>query len=335
MDFYLRKHSQIYRKRHYFKKKMDDELKRRNNLKFIFGRKNTLNENTLKNMTVKEIKEKIINKDKERYIGSTKLKKANLIKFIINKQISQNDRKGDFNYRDLLEEMDSRCLNLKSQKIKQYLDICAAPGEYSDYLTATLKCKGTGVTLPVENGGMEFKFNLNNYNIVYLDVVKEYNKKFSKTKYDFIVSGCLDMTRIKKRPYYDINLWLSTMLLAFLNLKKGGIFSFKISLKYINFASNVIFLFEQFFKTVKVFKSIKAIPFRSIFYVIGFDFQYNKEYFDLLKEIYVNYNEKSNNNDMKDMKFKLMFDDHKIMKKYMKLFENLFRVQIKAIENIL
>ena len=38
---------------------------------------------------------------------------------------------------------------------------------------------------------------------------------------------------------------------------------------------------------------------------------------------------------MKDMKFKLMFDNQKIMKKYMKLFENLFKIQIKAIENIL
>lgn len=335
MENYLRKHSQIYRKRHFLKTKMNKELKKRDNLKSAFGRKNVLNKEKLKNMTVTQIKHNILNKDKERYKGHSKLKKEELIKFILNKQISKNNRKGDFNYRDLLEEMDTKYLNLKSLNINNYLDICAAPGEYSDYLTSTLKCKGTGVTLAVENGGIEFKYNLNNYNIVYLDVVKEYNKKFSKPKFDFIVSGCLDMTRIKKKPYYDINLWLSTMLLAFSNLKESGIFSFKISMKYINFACNIMFLFEMFFKRINVFKSVKAIPFRSIFYVIGYDFKMNKEYFTLLKKIHTNYNEKSNNNDMKDLKFKLLFDDHKYKNKYMILLNNLFKIQIKAIENIL
>ena len=335
MDHYLRKHSQIYRKRHFLKEKMDKELKKRNNLKNAFGRKNIFNSKELHKMTVKNIKKDIIDKNKKRYHGSSKLKKDELIKFIINKQVSENNRKGDFNYRDLLKEMDDKFLKLKSHKIKLYLDICAAPGDYSEYLSETLKCKGVGVTLPVKNGGMEFKYDLKNYKLEHLDVIKDYKKKFSPYKFDFIVSGCLDMTRIKKKPYYDINLWLSTMLLAFLNLKKGGIFSFKITLKYINFATNIIYLFEQFFKSVKVFKSTKAIPFRSMFYVIGFDFKHNKEYFNLLQEIYINYNQKSNNTDMKDLKFKLMFEDINIMKRYTKLLENVFRIQIKAIENIL
>ena len=47
------------------------------------------------------------------------------------------------------------------------------------------------------------------------------------------------------------------------------------------------------------------------------------------------YNQKSNNTDMKDLKFKLMFEDINIMKRYTKLLENVFRIQIKAIENIL
>ena len=38
---------------------------------------------------------------------------------------------------------------------------------------------------------------------------------------------------------------------------------------------------------------------------------------------------------MKDLKFKLMFEDIDIMKRYTKLLENLFRIQIKAIQNVL
>jgi 23S rRNA U2552 (ribose-2'-O)-methylase RlmE/FtsJ len=335
MDHYLRKHSQIYRKRHFLKEKMDKELKKRNNLKNAFGRKNTFNNKELHKMTVKNIRSEVVNKDKARYQGSSKLKKDDLIKFIINKQITTNNRKGDFNYRDLLKEMDDKFLKLKSRKVKLYLDICAAPGDYSDYLSETLKCKGVGVTLPVKNGGMEFKYDIADYELEYLDVIKEYKKPFSSDKFDFIISGCLDMTRIKKKPFYDINLWLSTMLLAFLNLKPGGIFAFKISLKYINFSANIIYLFEQFFKTVKVFKSTTAIPFRSMFYVIGFDFKHNKEYFPLLEEIYTNYNQESIDNDMKDLKFKLLFEETSILQNYMKLLEDVFQVQIKAIQNVL
>ena len=335
MEHYLRKHSQVYRKRHFLKEKMDKDLKKRNNLKNAFGRKNTLNSKELQKMTVKNIREKVVNKDKNRYQGSSKLKKDDLIKFIINKQVTEDNRKGGFDYADLLDEMNHNCLKLKSRKIKLYLDICAAPGDYSDYLSRTLKCKGVGVTLPVEDGGMEFNYNLKNYDLVHLDVIKEYDKDFSDEKFDFIVSGCLDMTRIKKKPFYDINLWLSTILLAFLNLKPGGIFAFKISLKYINLASNVMFLFEQFFDSIKIFKSTKAIPFRSMFYVIGYGFKMNDDYFPLLKEIYRNYNEESDDTDMKDLKFKMIFEDTNIMRRYMKMFEDVFQVQIKGIQEII
>jgi 23S rRNA U2552 (ribose-2'-O)-methylase RlmE/FtsJ len=335
MEHYLRKHSQVYRKRHFLKEKMDKDLKKRNNLKNAFGRKNTLNSKELQKMTVKNIREKVVNKDKNRYQGSSKLKKDDLIKFIINKQVTEDNRKGGFDYADLLDEMNHNCLKLKSRKIKLYLDICAAPGDYSDYLSRTLKCKGVGVTLPVEDGGMEFNYNLKNYDLVHLDVIKEYDKDFSDEKFDFIVSGCLDMTRIKKKPFYDINLWLSTILLAFLNLKPGGIFAFKISLKYINFASNVMFLFEQFFDSIKIFKSTKAIPFRSMFYVIGYGFKMNDDYFPLLKEIYRNYNKESDDTDMKDLKFKMIFEDTNIMRRYMKMFEDVFQVQIKGIQEII
>ena len=155
---------------------MDKDLKKRNNLKNAFGRKNTLNSKELQKMTVKNIREKVVNKDKNRYQGSSKLKKDDLIKFIINKQVTEDNRKGGFDYADLLDEMNHNCLKLKSRKIKLYLDICAAPGDYSDYLSRTLKCKGVGVTLPVKDGGMEFNYNLKNYNLVHLDVIKEYDK---------------------------------------------------------------------------------------------------------------------------------------------------------------
>lgn len=335
MDTYLRKYSKVYRKKDYLKKKLDKELKVRNDLKYKFGRKNNLTKKNLEKLTLSEIKTTIINKNKDYYTGYSKLKKKNLIQFILNKQVNKDNRKGHFNYADLLDEMNKRTLNLKSLDIKSFLDICAAPGEYSKYLSETLKCKGVGITLSKKNGGVDFNYELKNYQLNYLDVIKEYDKNFSNSKFDFIISGCLDMTHIKKKTYYDINLWLSTMMLAFLNLNKNGTFAFKISFKYINFASNIIFFFEQFFKKIKLFKSKDAIPYRSMFYVIGFDFNFDKEYFNVLKEIYINFNEKLINNDMKDLKYKLVFENKQKCNYYKKIFEKIFKIQIKAIENIL
>lgn len=332
MDVYLKKHSKIYRTKEYYKNKLDKQLRINKKLKNKFGRINTLDKKTLNKMTIKEIKNGIIEKNKDKYKGYSKLKKEDLIIFILNKQVNINNRKGHFNYADLLDEMNRNILHLNKYKINSYLDICAAPGEYSKYLTDKLKCKGVGITLPINNGGVNFNYNLENYTLIYLDVIKDFNTNFYNDKFDFIISGCLDMTHIKKRPYYDINLWLSTLMLAFLNLNKNGIFAFKISFKYINFASNILYIFEMFFKHIKLFKSKDAIPYRSMFYVIGFGFKFNKKYFDLLKEIHKRYNVELINNDMKDFKFKLIFDDSNKLKYYKKILEIMFKIQINAIK---
>ena len=128
-----------------------------------------------------------------------------------------------------------------------------------------------------------------------------------------------------------INFLVSLLKLLF----NMGPLLIKISLKYINFASNVMFLFEQFFDSIKIFKSTKAIPFRSMFYVIGYGFKMNDDYFPLLKEIYRNYNKESDDTDMKDLKFKMIFEDTNIMRRYMKMFEDVFQVQIKGIQEII
>ena len=63
-----------------------------------------------------------------------------------------------------------------------------------------------------------------------------------------------------------------------------------------------------------------------MFYVIGFDFNFDKDYFNVLKEIYINFNEKLINNDMKDLKYKLVFEKNKII---IKLFEKYLKYKLK------
>ena len=276
---FLIQESKLYRKRHYFKKELDKKLEYDDELQILFGMKQPNIKKNLDKMTLLQLKKNIINKNKDLYRGYSKLKKSDLIEFILTKS---NDRKGGFDYTLLMKDLDDEILKLKNKDLDIFLDICAAPGEYSKYLSDTYKIKGVGVTLPIENGGINFDFKIKNYEIVYLDIIKNINKIIKKDKFPFIVSGCLDMRVGKKEKFNNINLWLSTFVFALNNLQKNGIFAFKISLRYIKFAANIIYIFTKIFKTVKTFKSLDAIGYRSMFYVVGFGYKSDVRYLKLI-----------------------------------------------------
>lgn len=332
MDFnnYLIEHSHLYRKRHFLKNKLDRKLKTNTDLQILFGMKDSDEKSKLLKMNLSEIKKNIINKNKELYKGYTKFNKTELVNFIIGKS---SERKGHFDYTLMMKNLDDDVLQLKNKKIKIYLDICAAPGDYSKYLTDTYKIKGVGVTLPTNEGGINFDYKLKDYKIEYLDIVKNSKKVIRKDKFPFIVSGCLDMRLGRKEKFNNIRLWLSTMLFGLMNLQKNGIFAFKISLKYMEFAANIIYIFTKIFKNVKTSKSLDAIGYRSVFYVIGFDYQENLEYIKLL-EILLSKIKNKNYNRIVQFRNKTIFtsNDYKLIQGYL---EKIFKIQIEAIENIL
>lgn len=233
-----------------------------------------------------------------------------------------------------MKDLDDEILKLKNKDLDIFLDICAAPGEYSKYLSDTYKIKGVGVTLPIENGGINFDFKIKNYEIVYLDIIKNINKIIKKDKFPFIVSGCLDMRVGKKEKFNNINLWLSTFIFALNNLQKNGIFAFKISLRYIKFAANIIYIFTKIFKTVKTFKSLDAIGYRSMFYVVGFGYQSDLKYLELITKLLLDIKKKNYTN-IQLFRDKTIFsneNDYVLIKNFL---ENIFEVQINAIENII
>ena len=328
---FLIKESQLYRKRHYLKKKLDEKLEYNDDLQVLFGIKEPEMKVKLNKMTLLQIKKNIINQNKNLYRGYSKFKKDELIEFILTKS---NDRKGGFDYSLLIKDLNDEVLKLKNKDIDIFLDICSAPGEYSKYLSETYKIKGVGVTLPIENGGINFDYKLKNYEIVYLDIIKNINKIIKKDKFPFIVSGCLDMTVGKKEKFNNINLWLSTFLFTLNNLQKNGIFAFKISLRYIKFAANIIYIFTKIFKIVKTFKSLDAIGFRSMFYIVGFGYKIDIEYLKLINKLLLDIKKKNFEN-IQQFRDKTFFSNKKYFIMIKKMLENIFQIQINAIENII
>ena len=246
-----------------------------------------------------------------------------------------DDGKKHFMYNDLLEEMDNEHLNLSRRRIKNWLSICSAPGFYDEYLHQHTKAKGTGITLGVKEGGLEFTKKIPDFKVIYRDIMKErYN---ARTKFNFIITGCLDMNLDKKNRYYNVMLSMSSMLLGLENLKKGGIFALKTSLKNFNLLSNIIYIFQQLFGEVRTFKSTKVLQHRSVCYVIGINYKApgkDNEQLTMLRDLYEAYH-KNRRHELETLMNRTVFDTREDGRDVERLLNPVMRTQIRLINNIL
>ena len=284
----------------------------------------------------------------ERYLykNSKRFRKLNYLKKVLGSRkdleylYKQNETgKKHFGYNILLEEMDNLFLKLKEKNLKTWMSICSAPGYYDDYIynISEKKAKGTGVTLGVKDGGMEFTFKIPKFNLKYMDIMTKKYK--SRTKFDFIITGCLDMNLNKKNKYYNDMLVMSSVLLGLENIKKGGIFALKTSMKNFNLLSNIIYIFTNLFEDVKTFKSTKELTHRSSCYVIGMGFKDSKkeENLELIKFLNMLFEAYNNgkHNALSDFSNKLIFEINPQNKIIERLLNNLINTQIMCINRIL
>jgi len=284
----------------------------------------------------------------ERYLykNSKRFRKLNYLKKVLGSRkdleylYKQNETgKKHFGYNILLEEMDNLFLKLKEKNLKTWMSICSAPGYYDDYIynISDKKAKGTGVTLGVKDGGMEFTFKIPKFTVKYMDIMTKKYK--SRTKFDFIITGCLDMNLNKKNKYYNDMLVMSSVLLGLENVKKGGIFALKTSMKNFNLLSNIIYIFTNLFEDVKTFKSTKELTHRSSCYVIGMGFKDSKkeENLELIKFLNMLFEAYNNgkHNALSDFSNKLIFEINSQNKIVERLLNNLINTQIMCINRLL
>lgn len=231
-------------------------------------------------------------KDSKIYNENEKLKKElkdnNKYEYLF-RNVEKTNQKGHFDYYGYVKEMNEQVMKLKN--VKHFLDICAAPGEYSKYfLEALPKSKGYAVTLHPNLGGVKFDESLvdmKRYHIEYKDIMKEEYKP--NVEFEFVIAGCLCMTLKKKPSFFDLDLWISTILVGLKNLKKGGTFAFKTTLRYLDLFCNFLFLMNKFFKNIKVFKSEDILGFRSVCYIVGMDYQGDEDMYENLEELHKKY----------------------------------------------
>ena len=234
-------------------------------------------------------------------------------------------RKCDYDYYEYIKEMDIN-FNGSSGKFR-YLDICASPGSYSKFIHKMTKGYGVGLTLDVAKGGLEFKERIGKYKLIYLDIIRE--DYIGEHKFDFIISGCLNMTLEKMEVYHDVKLWQNSFIIGINNLKYGGTFAFKISSKYLELISNYIYIFLKSFGDVEMFKSSKILPYRSFCYIVG------RKYKGIKSDIYETLLNIKNDDAYEQMKWGLLYKNKMHNEEIKGKIEDVLKVQNNAIELLL
>tara|TARA_Y100000591_G_scaffold297735_1_gene288950 strand:+ start:242 stop:1303 length:1062 start_codon:yes stop_codon:yes gene_type:complete len=157
------------------------------------------------------------------------------------------------------------------QNFNTFLDVCGAPGAWSDYL---LSFGGKGVCISKNSSDINFMFyeklqNNNNIKCIYCDIVNE--EYVSKEKYDIVLADGAP----SEESYTDENLqecYAAELILAEVlyirNLREGGNFVFKIFDTFTPFMKSLLYCVTTMFSTVHIIKPDSSRMINSEKYVV-------------------------------------------------------------------
>jgi 23S rRNA U2552 (ribose-2'-O)-methylase RlmE/FtsJ len=191
--------------------------------------------------------------------------------------------------------------NIKNIKINNFVDICSAPGIYSELILNNFdNTYGIGISLPVQDGGIPFApFNINNkkFKAIYENIMKpdyklELNKIYKNkkiSKIDFGMASCVSYEYDAKNAYFlNLDLIIKSLILILSNLKKNGNLIINLTIKNIDLAFNIINLLNHLFNKFKLWKSETVWTTKKTFYYFGYGFKnnFNVKFFnDLYQKI--------------------------------------------------
>ena len=162
-------------------------------------------------------------------------------------------------------------------KIKLFADICAAPGVYSEIVLDRFDTKGIGISLPIEQGGVDFSRSIkskDHYKMVFKDILeKKYYLDIPK-KLDLGMASCVSYQNDPKNAFtINIKLILTSLQLLLSNLETGGCFIINLTMKNLYFAFNLVNLLSSCFNNFRLWKSQTVWGTKNTFYFFGYDFK--------------------------------------------------------------
>jgi len=162
----------------------------------------------------------------------------------------------------------------KSLKINFFIDICSAPGIYSKIILNKFPIiTGIGISLPPEEGGVEYEIEESNFKKIYKNILeKKYKLEISK-KLDLGIASCVSYQNDAKKAFKLNNeLILKSLYLILSNLNQDGNLIINMTMKNIHLAFNLINILNKYFKNYKLWKSINVWGTKNTFYFFGYNF---------------------------------------------------------------
>jgi hypothetical protein len=222
--------------------------------------------------------------------------------------------------------------NISDKKINIFLDICSAPGIYSKTLLKLLSLnnkniKGIGITLPVDEGGIQNEIIDSRYSIIYKNILTdscEINELI-----DLGIASCIGYVYDAKNSYFlNLELILKSMNIILCNLQKGGHMIINLSIINIELVFNIIYILNKYFKRFKLWKSENIWNTKKTFYYFGYE--YTGDTTDYLKNKITSIIKKLKSyNDPINTEFIGSLTEYKQIYRQM---HNIYKIRIKAIE---
>jgi len=217
--------------------------------------------------------------------------------------------------------------NLSNININLFVDVCSAPGLYSSILLNKYpKTQGIGITLPVDEGGVEFIIDDKRFKKVYKNILdKKYRLELPK-KIDFGMGSCVSYIVYKDKSMHNLNIELiiKSLYLLLPNLNKGGSIIINMTMSNIYIAFNIISFFMDNFERIKIWKSKTVWETKNTFYLFGYGFNGNQNINIDINNIY----DKIKNS--KDDIYKKYIGSSKHYEYINKLMRNIYYIRINS-----
>ncbi len=163
------------------------------------------------------------------------------------------------------------------KSIKLFVDICAAPGNYSEILLDKFpESYGIGISLPEEKGGVPFEIKSKNYKIFKKDILEKEYKLEIPRKLDFGMASCVSyVDDPKNAAKLNMELILTSLKLILKNLNKDGHLIINLTFKNITFIYNLINILSTYFQDFYLWKSENVWATKNTFYFFGYNYKNN------------------------------------------------------------
>jgi len=167
----------------------------------------------------------------------------------------------------------------KNLKINFFIDICSAPGVYSKIILNKFPIvTGIGISLPPEQGGVEFEIEETNFKKIYKNILEKKYKLEIPKKVDLGIASCVSYQQDAKKAFkLNIELILKSLYLILGNLNVDGSLIINMTMKNIFLAFNLVNILGRYFKNYKLWKSLNIWGTKNTFYFFGYNFISRKD----------------------------------------------------------